>query len=838
MSYTLQTLLDFNLVDQKKYASIISRTLANKGIITIDDLLNMQDLDKYYGIGKKKCEKIAELQAEAANINEENWEQVQKGSRTTLSDAVEPHYLPYNCSNEDTLANLIHRFISEFCECMKKQEKETKPRKNKRISIERKYLDGLSSDAIVLDEDIEITNRERVRQILVNFTRQVGSMILSDTPDYNIFKKQYGIASATLHPLFVAKMKDAYDFAETCPTDKQFAKQLGCRVNDIALMFALDCFDKKICSNIREELHENFISSIHANQLGDCIGVVFDKLEDIVKPFHENELRYFISKKTKIPKGVVIDTVCKILSNSSQFEKVNDGYQLKWPELKSVQSRIERIVYENGTPMEYDSIIREYKRREDVAQIGHAKTIKFNRSKNIHSLKSGVWCWSEKEGEVHINMQASIKSFVAEHKKVDLEEVYAYAKEIDPGANQRSIKSYVTKLCYKTDADKYIYKPCRHEFRNDKLYITSDILLEELIDVMPQDGAFRTIQELTESYSARYGLLAGKNPIYDICYDNRDLFEVTRSECGRGRPVMFRLSSNYKKIYEERNKHKTNRLPRRKAEHTQAIVDEAINMLQSQEENILDKTLLVKEITKYLPKGKAVTVIYKILKNDPIFVSVGNKIKLNSEYFPTQESPNTEMETVEKNERLVDRNETNVRRLRDADYDDIRDNLRGHIETFLEWIERDGMAIKDVNQAWEDFILISGVKKEGTDGAFQRMFRYLHKYLCGSVSIDEKFVLYDELNRRFEEYLSKITRDNEAMLKDQIKIVQNGEILPKECVSCNITKYISNLIYRRNGPSHKDGKTKSDSFMTNSIFQSLILYLYVADRVRLRISQM
>ena len=62
MSRTLQTLLDFNLVDQKKYASIISRTLANKGIITIDDLLNMQDLDKYYGIGKTKAKTILELQ--------------------------------------------------------------------------------------------------------------------------------------------------------------------------------------------------------------------------------------------------------------------------------------------------------------------------------------------------------------------------------------------------------------------------------------------------------------------------------------------------------------------------------------------------------------------------------------------------------------------------------------------------------------------------------------------------------------------------------------------------------------------------------------------------------
>ena len=62
MSLALKTLLDLNLIDKDRYESIVLRTLANKDIITIEDLLNMQDLSKYFGIGKKKTMLILELQ--------------------------------------------------------------------------------------------------------------------------------------------------------------------------------------------------------------------------------------------------------------------------------------------------------------------------------------------------------------------------------------------------------------------------------------------------------------------------------------------------------------------------------------------------------------------------------------------------------------------------------------------------------------------------------------------------------------------------------------------------------------------------------------------------------
>lgn len=62
MSLALKTLLDLNLIDKDRYESIVLRTLANKDIITIEDLLNMPNPNTFHGIGKKKMMLILELQ--------------------------------------------------------------------------------------------------------------------------------------------------------------------------------------------------------------------------------------------------------------------------------------------------------------------------------------------------------------------------------------------------------------------------------------------------------------------------------------------------------------------------------------------------------------------------------------------------------------------------------------------------------------------------------------------------------------------------------------------------------------------------------------------------------
>ena len=68
-SITLKALLDNNVID-KQYKALINSTLAKKNILTISDILSMQDLYKYYGIGEKKIPQILRLQEEARLLME------------------------------------------------------------------------------------------------------------------------------------------------------------------------------------------------------------------------------------------------------------------------------------------------------------------------------------------------------------------------------------------------------------------------------------------------------------------------------------------------------------------------------------------------------------------------------------------------------------------------------------------------------------------------------------------------------------------------------------------------------------------------------------------------
>ncbi len=815
---SLQDLLTRKLVDEK-FAGLV-QNLIDAGVCTVFEFFAVSDFSDYRGFGKERIKLIDELKLSISQIDE-----------AVLGE--ENCYLPKECPDNATLAELVTKFLEEFCGLASQSSRLSKAKKNKLVSIQLAYLEGLSQDAILQDARITVKEKESIRVTLKGFVKMVCNIVLNGTHALDVFKKPYGIDSAILHPQFVERVKAAYNFANTCPTDVQFAQMVGS--GGLPMQFLLDCFDKTKCSYIRSELKETFISPVEANSLTEGIGLVFDKLKEVVKPYHENELRSFLLKKTKA-KSEIVDTICCILNSSSQFEKVDGGYQLSWKELKFAQQRVERILYEQQAPMQYNDIINEYRRRETIAQEKPDKTLKFESSSKIFNVKQRYWVWDENQNRDNINLLQKVKGFVAKNKKVSLDGVLEYARSLDVDVNARSIQAYVTECCYKTASGEYVYKSCRNEFKNERLYIGPEQLLDELLVIMSKDNEYRTVLELEQMYENTYGLLAGKKLVYNVCYNNEELFDKQRKQIGRGGAVMFRCKANSRSVLKDRKRQAENRPVRRKAEHIINITNEAINILQALDGDWMYLKDLVKKLEPLLPNGNPLTQIYKILK-DVIFIQDDSKsdkrIKLNPEYYPSSmasyeaQEPETQEGTTVANE-----SSSNLRKLADSDYEAIRDQLVANLKFYLRWIEEDGMPIVGFNVAWNRFVDICGVKNEGVNGAFQRTFRYLYKYLCGAVTLDEKFNLYDELNRRFEEYLAKITDDQKATLVDQIKHVQAAKILPPKEKSCNLTRYISNLIYYRNGPAHKKGNTPPDSYMTNGIYQALVLYLYVAQMAR------
>ena len=832
---TLANLLSRNLIDGK-YRQLITVTLAAKCIYTTKDVLDMHNVNSYKGIGSKKAALIHELQNDIRQIIA-----FESGETFDVADdkldgnqSVNVNYLPMECPRDATVAELISLFITEFCKHMEQRFGDNISKMNRFIAIKRRYLDGLSIPDILCDSQITVKSRESLRLKLVEFSTDVSEVINTEIQNPHHFKKKYGIDNILLHPTLVLKLREVIDFIDDCHTDVEFKKMLGCKSNSPIVDFTLHMSDKKICKLERTLLKERFITPVDSSELIDGISMAFDKLELEIEPYHELELKRFLLTKISGRKEIVVNTICKILKHSSQFEKVEKKFQLKWSQLHSVQTRVERILYESGREMTKEEISLEYDTRAMAYGVDIPKIKKYEESDKIAAVRNGVWRWRRHEDVQRINIQEVVQRFIATHKRVSAKDVYGEVLQYVTNPNEKSIKAYITNCAYETFEHDYILKECRKEFKDTEFYILGNQLLQVIVSVMPTNGSFCDLEDITNRYERQYcKLVRNKRLIYNCCHENADIFDSMRKP-SRGRPVSFRLKPNYDKVLEDRLNDKP---ITRKTKHTQQIINEAINILQSQDNNTMSQVELVRLLRPLIPKNKPLTLIYKIFK-DIIFVKSGDgrsaTISLNTDFYPRKSSvvpETTSMEMIPVEQQSRSDATTPIIRLTDKELDNIRDGVHECIESHLQWIERDGMGIRDFNTAWNALIKICGVGAESVKGAFQRTFRLLHKYLFSATDMDDRFYLYDELNRRYEEYISKISLDNQSTLSKQIDLARSKSLLPASPERyCNINKYISNLIYYRNGPAHKNGKTPPDSYMINAICQALTLYLYVADK--------
>ena len=843
---TLTSLLSRKLIDGK-YRQLINVTLAAKCIYSVDDVLNMHDIENYRGIGSKKATLIRELQNDIRHIIA-----FESGDLSTMNDdnndnnlsvVNDVDYLPKECPQDATITELMTIFVREFCECIQECNPNNQPKITKAVVIKRKYIDGLSKDAILFDSQVNVTNGERVRQIYCEFSADIGRVISAELQNPHQFRKKYGLDNVMLHPAFVEKLRYVVTFMDNCPTEESFAKMLGCAQKSPIIDFALGLSNKKICNVVSTLLRGNFISPVDSVELKDGVNLVFDKLESEVEPYHEFELRRFLLSKIGGRKDTIVEAICKMMNNSPQFEKKDDKYQLTWGELHSVQTRVERILFENGGEMTKEEISLEYDRRLSIYGEKCPKVKNYRESNKIASVRAGVWCWRRNESVKRINVQEIVRSFVATNKRVSFEQVYDEVSQYVDNLKEKSIRTYITSCAYETSNHDFIFKECRKEFEDVEFYIPTEQLLQEIISVMPTDNSFCTLNEIQKKYEDRYCKLVGRGSrdrlMYKCCYNNKDIFE-SKKECDRGKRVYYRLRDDYDKVLTKRLNYKQNRPVNRKTEHTQRIINEAINILQSQDNCTMMQAELVKQLKPLKPKDRSNTLFYKIL-NDIIFVKSGEgkgaSISLNPDFYPRTSVVEAETTMVEQmpTEQRPKRDDTAaITILTDSEFDAIKDGVYECIELHLDWIKRDGMEISNFKDAWNAFVQICGVRTESVKGAFQRTFRLLHRYLIYSTNIDERFYLYDELNRRYEEYISKISLDGDSTLSKQIELARDRSLLPPRDKYCNINKYISNLIYYRNGPAHKNGKTPPDSYMINAICQALTLYLYIADRAYIK----
>ena len=826
----LFNLLQCKLIDTQ-YESIINNVLANHSIRTINDILTHPHINRLKGVGKSKLALINQLKEELKYLLENSQDDVERAGALHK-------ILPQSGLASDSPAVLFTKFIQEFCELIPDE----RIRQNKRRVFYGRYIEGFGRDILASEANQTRQNIDNTIDAFRNFIFQNALIANTELPNC---VDQYGVRFG-FSDLFVEKFKDASEKADKCPTIEDFAREMGCKRNAPIMTFILDILGKRICSNIRTELKDDFVSGVKANQMTDAFGVVFDRLYEIIAPYNKLFLRRDIKQKCKNIKPETLDTVCKIIESSTQFEVIdNDCYQFKWSELSSIQAKVERILFENKGEMSNESIVDEINRRSLVAGIKPTDNPIWRTSKKIQDIKGGgYWIWYEYIDNTSTHsLKEEVSRYIAEHKTVTLNEVVAHAVSIYGECNEKSIRGYVTNLCYQTQEEIFVYKGSRKEYSQTyHFFIPKDQLLEELIEIF-EVGQSYTAYELQSRYEKHYCLLAGKKPIYNICYDNNEFFANNRRKGTK--QSEFKLIKSKREILDalcHNSAEKFNKVERR-SPHLRLCRMEAISALRYASDYCLPMEELSRRLKDFMPKKIALNGVYKIF-DENIFIkeksddSKKTKIRLNLDVYRKEYN-----ESISENSTNVDQ-EARTAISRDSaskhnhtdilytlsypkDYKIIKESLSVQLSKNLDWIANDNMAI-DFESAWEQMLKIMDIEKEGPDGVYKRLFTRLYVYLFHHTNSIERFDLYRDLILDFETYLRSILGIQDIGLKTIIHSAQEEKLLPQKEQRCTITKYISNLIKRRNNLSHTGGKTEAEVSIALSINETITLFLYAA----------
>jgi hypothetical protein len=491
-------------------------------------------------------------------------------------------------------------------------------------------------------------------------------------------------------------------------------------------------------------------------------------------------------------------------------------------------------------------IEEELKRRLDEYSLKHPSTITPKQSDNIFELiEGGTWIWREyAENETIVSFKEEVTKFVARNKAVKLNDVYNHIAQITQKYNERTIRSYVTELCFETDEGFYVYKSCRKAYANIYHFCPQrSQLLEEVVAMLDQNRYYST-SEIEELYEQQYSLIGGRRLIYNICHMHTDFFD-TINHGGRNQS-QWKLRIPKKEILNRLRRERDDRsnLVLHRTEHMKECRMEAVNTLVYAENNCMPMVDLVKSLLEFMPRGTRKEGIYKIF-DEKIFIkdaSQGTKktvVSLNRDVYLKEfkESLVAANKDNDKREAIASNTQSNSADIGigyslsfPKDYDAIKEAVLVELSVEFAKIEKDNMGI-DFGKAWDRMLQIMNVEHEGSDGVFRRLFTRLYRYLLGHTNPIERFDLYRDLNLDYEAYLRSLLNITTTGLVDVIKSTQQRNLLPSKDDGCSITRYTSWLINHRNDLSHQGGKTKSLAELSRDINQTLVLYLYVAHRV-------
>jgi hypothetical protein len=756
------------------------------------------------------------------------------------------HSLPSTCS--DSLANDILQFICEYIDLHKKQNVQDITAK----CIELIFLHGytIKNAAKHCGKD-----QERVRQSIIydthpSFFNKIRQIVFGKIMEYD--KPKF-----TLSEEFRVKLYELSKSVRSGMLKSDFAQMIGLdQVRDNthkegALKFLNELLDFKVFSG---EVHNtrvtnDYLINGNINDFREVWGLVFKTLDSYVKTYIKEELINLIQKKHPNIQEHAINTVIGIIESDKELfivtqEGLATKYQLRWDALQSMQSRIERILYEQKRPIQKQEINAEYDRRIQIYGLEEPNVFHIKSSKNIfQQLEGGTWIWAEYASKNKtISLQSLIRQYVAQKQKFLFDEIMEHIRTEMPNANERSVKTLVAKYCITTSEGYYIDRGNKDDF-SDLHKITSEDILPDLTKLMNKRQEY-TYDELYKLYGDRYKISIAKSKIRTTCDNNPNVFIVIRGESRRVANKV-RINPEWDGKYKVKDR-KRGII----AEWKQNVREELINKLRYSPNYEMRRSELCKLIKSFIPNNVNETGVYKIF-DDNIFVVNGtgreaivalNIQKWEVEFKQSIDSNEASMYKVnEQPIKDIQQKESdkhhhyNISRT-DDDINHLLVLTKSFISHNLDQLNKDEMSISDIDKVWSYMITQMRVLELGEDNAYYRMLNQLYGYLFDYTRQSDRYYLWVEIRFNFEPYLKSLLKLNgfpivktdgkDMQLFDLITLCQSERILPNRDMACHISHCIGNMLNKRNFKGHNAENTPNDAIIIQNIQKCITLYLY------------
>lgn len=854
MSIPIYWLLESGEVSSD-YESIIRNTL--KGY-TIKDILTLDvcKLSQLRGVGIHKQEMVIKFKESVLSIVDNKEKDLEAQYIASKSIPVLPS--PGNAGESYT--SLIKRFIDEVSELYKKCGK-----KDCADAIRLAYQYGYDINSIAVNKK---KTRARIEQWLTernskykSFVWVLKNNILASNVSDMLF---YAVSDE-----FCSAMQNIEQLCKKTPLEASLKTFLGDGADDNVINFILHylgakIFDGKVYGTL---ITERFvIINCELQHLTKKWGAVFNLMRECVKPINKDTLIIHLRKKFKQLPRQVEDVILNIIENSNQFDvkktDLTTEYSLTWQELLSMQSRIERILYEKKEAMQRKTIEEEYNRRLRIYGLSDPEVFNINASKNIHQLhQGGTWIWKE---YTNINKTISrtelIRQYVAKVQKFRMEEIMEYLREIIPDIKERSVKTILTSYCRSTTEGYYIDRNCKADFSDLHIATTEDIL-PNLVNIMNKTKEY-TYRDLGLIYSDKYKISVPVSKIRTTC-NNSNFFIIIKG-LSRKVPNKVKINPEWDGCYKPEVKDGKRGI---QAEWKKRVREEMICKLRYSPNYEMASNELCKHIASFVPSDISNTGVYKIFQDESIFIvkektsGRGNIIALNIEEWEKEYKQHlvdkddcaTTYKYEAYNERLkqVQQQQSsrplyNMSTKNEDDLNNLYTSMQSLISYNLQQLVRDNMGIVDFKDVWSYMIEQMNIREGGVDNAYYRMLNQLYGYMFGSTTRNDRYFLWVEIRLNYEPYLKKLlslrgfpvvkikgeNKGKEMQLKDLINQCQENNILPKKEVDCFVSKCISHILTTRNFKGHNAENTPNDTIIVQNIQKVLILYLYTTMKLK------